>query len=272
MPKKVIVTGASGFLGSALCQHLTDAGYRPVPLTRAQYNLEGGVDAAFLHDAYAVVHCAWDMSAQNKNVQGSLTLSRACREKGVQFIFISSMAAHEAARSTYGRTKLEVERGLGTQDCIIKPGTIIGNGGLFLRTLRLAQTLPALPLFYKKTAKLQTIYVDDLCQAIVHAVEHRSSGSFAIAHKDTVSIQDFYTKIAALSGKHPWLVSMPGSIALLVTRCAEMLGLRLPITSDNLLGLKYIHYFDTQESCKALNINPLSFDESLKLLVLPARE
>ena len=64
------------------------------------------------------------------------------------------------------------------------------------------------------------------------------------------------------------LIAMPGNIALLIVRCFELFGIRLPITSDNLLGLKYSKYFDTEDSCKKLGITPLSFDQSLARLGL----
>jgi nucleoside-diphosphate-sugar epimerase len=209
------------------------------------------------------------MHKVNNNVAGTLALAAQCQAQGLRFIHISSMAAHPGARSRYGREKLAVERALSPEDCIIKPGTIVGNGGLFAKTCALAQALPILPVFYAGSARLQTIYIDDLCTAILHALETRSHGVFALAHAHAVSIKDFYKQIATLLGKKPRLIPLPGNMALAFIIVIEKLGLRLPITSDNLLGLKYGKVFETHNSCRELGIDPLSLDDTIQKLMHP---
>lgn len=224
----------------------------------------------------AVIHCAWDRTARTYdeaeriNVRGSLQLKALCKQKGVQqFIFISSMAAHAGARSVYGRAKFAVEQALDpSTSCIMKPGVIIGNGGLFFNTLRLAKRFPVLPVFFGD-AMLQTIFIDDMCQAIFNAVERRVHGIFSIAHETPVPVKIFSTRVMQHAGRKVRLVSLPGTSALLVSRVFEALRLPLPITSDNLLGLKYGIHFETHKDCQTLGIEPLSFEKSLVRVFLP---
>jgi hypothetical protein len=46
----------------------------------------------------------------------------------------------------------------------------------------------------------------------------------------------------------------------------EGIGLKPPITSDNLLGIKHLHQFDPVPDLARLGLQPLSFHESLARL------
>jgi len=271
--KTVAITGANGFLGRALSDCLLAHGYAVLPLTRPNFQLERAGEWQFEEIPDVVIHAAWDSThslskARHVNVGGTHALRRICEEMGVgQFIFISSMTAHEEARSVYGRTKLEAEMVLNPdKDCIVKPGIVIGNGGLFSRVKRLIETMPVIPVFFDGKSALQVVYIDDLCKAIVQAVEGGASGVFPIAHGKAVSIHDFYRGIADAASRHTPLLSIPGTFFLPNLRLFEMLGLRLPISSDTLLSMKHGKVFDTYLACKALFSEPLSFEQSLKKL------
>ena len=258
----VAVTGANGFVGGALCRALADAR----PLRRPEYELAKPVDPALLAGVSAVVHCAWDLRSKDGrvNVDGTLRLFEAAMAAGVgQFVFISSMAAHDAARSVYGRTKLEVEKELlrrgGERAAVVKPGTVIGDGGLVKSIQTLAAKLPALPLFYAtKNRRLQTVWIDDLTDAIGKIVERTLAGEFAVADETGVTIREFYSGVAA--GKT--LVRCWGDGALMATAVAEWVGLKLPVSSDNLLGLKYLRHAPTAKTNQALGIRPRRFVQS----------
>ena len=54
-----------------------------------------------------------------------------------------------------------------------------------------------------------------------------------------------------------------GDLALFGIRLLEQIGLKPPITTDNLLGIKYLHQFDPVDDLARLGLKPLSFQESL---------
>ena len=105
-------------------------------------------------------------------MKGTETLVRLGRRSGVrQLVFVSSMAAHESAASVYGKTKFELEKLFDAPaDTVIKPATIVGDGGVFQRTREMLRRLPVLPLFYADR-RLQTIWIEDVCQGLVRRVE-----------------------------------------------------------------------------------------------------
>lgn len=286
----IVITGANGFLGRSCCQAFTAAGFEVRALVRNpsacgdlqsvargglfHCNLPGNIDEAafqgevrvFLHCAYATIATTEDQTRRT-NLEGTGALLRLARQAAIrQMVFVSSLSSHNAATSLYGRTKLQLEKLFDApSDTIVRPGTIIGRGGVFERTREMLLRLPAVPLFFAGR-KLQTIWIGDVCDGILAAVQRPVAGNLVLAHPQGVLLADFYRQIAALDGRSPKLVPFPGDLAIFLTSMAEKLGLQLPIHSDNLLGMKHLRRFDPTADLERLGIRPISFAESLRRL------
>jgi nucleoside-diphosphate-sugar epimerase len=105
---RYLVTGATGFVGSALCARLQDAGAELIAWSRsggiladgspsravelcAPFSLPAGVDS-ICHLASVAHQRAPEAAYQRINVEGSLRLARAALEAGVRrFLFVSSV-------------------------------------------------------------------------------------------------------------------------------------------------------------------------------------
>lgn len=147
MSFRILVTGASGFVGSALCSALAAAGYSVREASRAQTsivareriewmqlpNLEESVNwAPFVDGMDIVIHLAgiahrWDSDSgryDRINREATVGLVRASRNQGIKrIIFMSSIGAQVGSASDhvateldepkpineYGRTKLAAE-------------------------------------------------------------------------------------------------------------------------------------------------------------------
>jgi nucleoside-diphosphate-sugar epimerase len=220
---------------------------------------ERAPEVAFNNEGYeqtALIHCAYAMrpgdAVMEENIRAALFLrDQARRMPRTKFVFISSMAAHSEARSFYGRGKKIIEESLDPQrDLIVKPGVILGEGGLYGRIARLSGKLPVLPVFYPQKS-LQTIHVNDLCRGIARALAQDAVGVFHLAQPEAVSVMDFYRQASRGGAK---LCAVPGDLILPLLRFAEQMGLSLPISSENLLGLKHCQYFPTAEDMSRLGI------------------
>lgn len=149
---KTLITGASGFVGQALCAALTAQQYDVIAAVRSDIHINGcksltvghiddqTVWASSLHGVDVVIHLAARVHIMNDtsadplaefrkvNVEGTLNLARQAANAGVKrFIFVSSVKVNgeltEAGKpfnensvtdpqDAYGISKLEAEQGL----------------------------------------------------------------------------------------------------------------------------------------------------------------
>jgi nucleoside-diphosphate-sugar epimerase len=278
---RVAITGANGFIGRALLARLDRGGAAVIALTRnprpdsadsrhtwIRYSLEEGIGGSLPDDCDVLIHCAYGISATGKgdielNVNAVKALQSAAA--GRRIVFISSMSAHPGALSAYGRGKWAIEGMLRKDaDLVIKPGFVIGPGGIFERLRRSLQSLPFVPLFYGGNQPIQTIWVEDLVEAIAVAVDWGVSGVLALGSAEAIPIREFYRAILASDRLKKPLVPVPGKPSLIMLRILEKLGVRLPMSSENLLGLLALREFETKHSLELLGIRPIGLVDALQ--------
>jgi nucleoside-diphosphate-sugar epimerase len=203
MSGRVLVTGASGFVGSALITLLLNQQWRVRILSRTRNKLDSQPwrqqveivtgdlqQAATCHSAVrdidAVVHLAGlaHVSAtaaqhQQENFENTRQLARAAAAAGVQrFVFISSCKARYPEHSAYGYYKQQSEKHLlalpgNMQVVCLRPGIIYGVGmqNNLASLLRLLSK-PRLLLSAQSSQVLSMIGRDDCCRAIAAALQH----------------------------------------------------------------------------------------------------
>jgi len=284
---RIAITGADGFLGSHLARHFLERGWQVTGLVRDlarkrlggsavryfNYNFPTDLDPAALREAPdALIHCAFLRDATTaseyaKNRHAAEFLLRICRKTGgTHFVFISSMSAHEQAESLYGREKLAIERMLTASELSLRPGFILGPGGVFLQLAKSLQRLPLIPLFYGGRQPIHTIHVDDLCLAIGTAITQRECGLLKVGEPEAVRIDEFYQAIVQALGLRKPAIHLPGGLTLAFLRTTERLGLCWPMSSENLLGLKRLIRYDLTKDLELLQLQPRTMRESLAAL------
>ena len=284
--RAVAVTGASGFLGRALCAHLAARGVETRPLVRdpAAFSLTGAsraarcdlpdvLDESALAGAHAVVHCAYatrepdQVRARRVNEDGTRRLLDASRRAGVpSFVFVSTVAAYAGAPSYYARSKFELEGLLDPdRDAIVRPGLIIGRGGhgLFQQLLDNMRRLHVVPLFGGGRQPVQTVHLDDLCEAIGRVLERDLDGGFNVAEPIPVTFREFLTAMAARSRTRCVFLPLPAGPALAAVRTIESMHLPFPLRSESILGLQGMRAVETASDLRRLGLRVRSAGESL---------
>lgn len=287
---RLLVTGASGFIGSRFCEMALEAGHEVVALVRAGKTVSAATRVVHGSLPYDVPSAAWAGvnacvhaaaittsaaagESQAVNLEGTRFLLAQAKNAGIQrFVFISSQSAHENAVSAYGVTKREGEqlvRGSGLPHAILRPGLVFGPGeqGLFYRMRQSVRKLPVLPLLGGGKAAVQPIYVDDLCLAILKCLDLPTgeNAELNLGEPNAMTLRDFLQAIAlAERGKAKAQLSVPLGPIKAVVSVGEKLRLPLPISSDNLRGMQVVQTMDTATSLKRLNLQLRPFADSMR--------
>ena len=265
----ILITGASGFLGSHLANYAANEGREVRCLVRCTSETSAlnpkrmeirhgdlsdpsSLGAALESPVRTVVHCAATTSETKVdyeqsfkvNVEGTRNLLQACQDRGIdRFIMISTQSANERNPSTYARTKLAADLAVKESPVaytILKPSTIYGPGskGLFSKMVRLLDSVPVVPILGSGSRLIRPIHVFDLCEAILECdgSDQVLGKTYDLGGRDLVSYEDFIGSILlARKKKKPFVhVSLPVCRALAT---AFSFLKNPPFTRDNVLGL-----------------------------------
>ena len=149
----IAMTGVSGYLGGTLAAHWQHRGHAVSPISA---RLGAPVDPTEISGSQILVHCAHDFhrGAEELNVSGSRLLHEAA--SGLRMIFISSHSARPDTQSRYGITKYRVEQ-IFVNECIVRPGLVLGSGGLSERNIGRLDRSSIVPLVDASTSHLALI-------------------------------------------------------------------------------------------------------------------
>jgi nucleoside-diphosphate-sugar epimerase len=281
----IIITGATGFIGGALVDHFLMKGFlikafvRSIPSVKLKsveyilYDLETPPDEHHFESVDYAVHCAYLKYEKNNNadainIQAVKTLINCCRKKNTQFLFISSFSAHAAATSHYGKTKLACEKLIDLRkDLVLKPGFVMGKQGMGTTLIATLNKANFFPLTGGGGQPIQTIYIDDLCLSIELLLKKNAVGLFHLAEPEAISMKIFYKEIGVQLNKKIIFIPFPLSLLLAFCKVAEAFGIRLPVSSESVLGLKHLISFDTKKELETIGIVVKNYRESIALVV-----
>ena len=295
--KTILITGATGYIGRHLTLLASTRGHIVKTLSRSNWNqgpcipadrryfgsLPEQIPLKAFELTQVVVHCAaWTRPGASLataiNVHGTIRLADLSLQLGVgTFIFLSSQSSRPDALSDYGRSKYEAEQALlsrfsntNLNIVILRPGLVTGpgHGGLFQRLCKMIDAWPILPLLGGGKSVVQPIHIDDLCNAIFRCERIAGQINGKILKLGDPHGTPLVELLQALSlsrrGYRKLTITIPILPIAAMVRAAELMGLALPITTENLKGLKQIDKMDSAADMDLVGVPTRSLEVILR--------
>jgi len=250
----VLVCGARGFVGRAVCDALRRRGHR-VTATTSSRSSGDGVAVDFAQDTDpatwrprligidAVVNAVGvlrdsprrPIAAVHQHVPRALF--EACAEAGVRRVVQVSALGIEGSGTAYARTKLAAEETLlaltdadRLDGVIVRPSIVFGTGGASSQLLLALSRLPAmlLPAAVRLT-QVQPVAVGELGEALASLVDApaRAERVLAAVGPEPVALGAFVASLRAQAGRPPACV---GTLPAALARWSARAGDRVPIS------------------------------------------
>ncbi|MDQ3109069.1 MAG: NAD(P)-dependent oxidoreductase [Bacteroidota bacterium] len=281
----LVLTGANGFIGKHIATFFVGKGWNVVAVVRnspeqhllhvlySKHDLAKSESVCLPDNIDVFIHAGYikqsgGINAFQLNKQSSSQFLNALESKNVkQKIFLSSLSADHNALSVYGKQKAAIEDlFLAENGTVIRAGLVLGNGGLFGAMREYLKFKNKIPLFGSGEQPLQTVYIDDLVQAIDAIITKDLKGKFVIATEKPIPYVEFYRELAATVNVKPRFVKIPYWFAEFGITMSKLLGRKLPVTKDNLLGLKQMKKTESAADLKKLGVKLRDYKESFKSL------
>jgi nucleoside-diphosphate-sugar epimerase len=239
---KVLVTGASGFVGRATCDELLRRGHEVVALVRRPGSEPPGTsaqigdltDAASLQEAVAsqrpdaVVHLAAEIASQRDakkvwevNAEGTRRLVEAAKaDGGPRFVLASTVVTGEAhgellepgkplpVETPYGESKQEAEKIVlesGLDAAVVRPSHVYGPGGWYAEEFVKRLRQPGrFAVIGDGDNWWDVVRVEDVATALADAAERAPAGAvYHVADDEPIKFYDFIALTARELGVGP---------------------------------------------------------------------
>jgi nucleoside-diphosphate-sugar epimerase len=204
-------------------------------------NLAAAVEREIFVGVDTVVHCAYDLrrQAMRQNVAGTERVVEAAAAAGVTHqVFISSYSAHREAPSEYGRTKFILqERFLARGQAVVRPGLIVGPGGMFERMVGTFK-LPIVPLPDGGRDNMPIVALADFQTALAAVIEQDRAGAFNLFNPELVTMKELFAAIRAAAGSRAILAPVPAFPLVALAWVMEKIGVALPFDAESFRALK----------------------------------
>lgn len=268
--RRVTVFGGSGFIGRYVVKRLAARGdivrvavrdpsaaafLKPMGAVGQVVTMRVNVtDAAAVAEAVAgadvvinlvgILYESGSQRFESVQAQAPERLAGAARAAGVRrFVHVSAIGADPASASAYARTKAAGEAAVRRHypDApILRPSIVFGpEDDFFNRFARMAQLSPALPLIGGGGTRFQPVFVGDVAEAIVRAIELPGADgvTFELGGPQVATFRELIQIMLRVTGRSRCLVSVPFGVARMQAWLLEKLPIPL-LTQDQVALLE----------------------------------
>ncbi|GAA3633864.1 NAD(P)H-binding protein [Microlunatus ginsengisoli] len=285
----VLVTGASGFVGSRLAAALVDAGHEVRAMTRRPDDYRGAgkpiygdvADPESLRDAlsgvtaaYYLVHSLASDDFRTKDAAAARAFGTACADAGVErIIYLGGLGADSPELSEHLRSRREVEELLGTGGVpvtVLRAAIVIGDGGISWEiTRQLVERLPAMVTPRWVATRTQPIALPDVIDYLIGVLESDEAvgRTYEIGGPEVLTYAEMMERVARIRLNRQLLILVvPMLTPRLSSRWLSLVTDVDTATGRNLVDSMSNEVIVTDHSISSVvPIEPMSYDDAVRL-------
>ena len=292
---KVLVAGASGFVGRRLCVALDQTCHDVVAMTRNPSGYRGAgtpvrgdiQDSAALTSAmagcqiaYYLVHSLHEGDFERRDAAGAAAFGEAAARAGLRrIIYLGGLGDDADDLSAHLRSRREVENRLGAGGVpvtVIRAGIIIGHGGISWElTRQLVERLPVMITPRWVATRTQPIAVDDVVRYLTGVLEAPEAAGrvYEVGGPEVLQYSAMLRRVAAIENRPLLIVPVP-----LLSPSLSSLWLTLVTDIDPATGRALIDSMTNEvivrdQSIRDLiPVQPMPYDDAVRVALRERRE
>ncbi len=280
--RKVVITGAAGFIGGSLAKRFADENCEVVGIDRIEPSmpafsrficarLNEKIDPEVFLRVDLILHCAHDMSpgSYRANVDGTRLWAEQARQRGARSqLFLTSVSAHRQAPSEYGRAKFALESlFLNEGGYVIRPGLVAGPGGSFAALVGMIRTMKVVPIPGANKIRLALTDIGTLSQVILNFEQLKKGSVCNLVQPHWPGLWDFAKAIRRCLGIQGAIIPLNVQTAKLVLWVAGKFRFPLPPTLNyaSFCALEQSQRYGYESSYGDLGLQVRTLEELLQL-------
>jgi len=295
---RVLITGATGFVGRAVCEAVVREGHSVRRMARGSrsQSLEAqndGIDWVRgsvlcpndlrhgMQGCDAVIHLVGiigeigDQTFERVHLEGTRRVLEAALTSGVRrIVHMSALGTRPEAASRYHQTKWAAEeavRSSGLDWTVFRPSLIYGPGDGFVNLFAgMSRWSPVLPVIGRGTSLLQPVSVDCVARAFARALDSKAAvhQTYDLCGPDRLNLPQVLQTLLRITRRRRVILRIPRALAWYPTAVLEWVFPRVlrrpsPLSRDQILMLEEDNVGNPEAAERDFQIPVVSFAEGV---------